>query len=76
MGTIVVDYKMEVNAGGGLCINLLEKLQELVLAMFRHTGPDYFPVKDIERGKEGCCAVSLVIMSHGAGMTLTRYDPS
>ena len=66
--TIVVNDKMQVNAGRCFSIDLLEKLKELILAVFRHTGPDYLTVKDIKRGKEGCRSLSFVIMSHSTGM--------
>ena len=50
MGRIVVDDKVEVQIGRRLGVDLLEELDELLVAVPRHALPDQPPLQHVQRG--------------------------
>src|SRR5258705_1426107 len=44
----------------------IEKADELLMGMALHTAAEDTAIERVEGGKQGGCAVALVIMSHGA----------
>src|SRR6266545_4889147 len=75
MGTVVVYHQMQVQAMGKLSIKLAEKLDIFLMSMTRHTLADDGAVQHIEGGKQGCRAVSFVVMGHGAATTFFHGQP-
>ena len=72
MGRVVVDDQMQGELGGSLIVDLLEKTQELAMAMTRHAGPDHLAVEHVESREQGRRAVALVVVRHGAGAPLLQ----
>src|SRR5258708_38049276 len=66
----VVDDQMQVEIGGGLLIDLLEKVEKLSMPMTRHASSDDLAVQHVQRCEQGRGAVALVVVAHGAGAAL------
>src|SRR6202041_117696 len=61
---------MEIEAGGSLVVDQLEKAQEFAMTMARHASPDNLAVHHVQRRKQGGGAVGLVVVGHRAGTPL------
>ena len=65
MSPVVVHDKMQVEMGWCLDVNLLEEPDELLVSMPGHAVTDDFPIKHVQRCKQGSRAVAFVVMRHG-----------
>lgn len=67
---VVVGDQVEVEIGEGFSVDLLQKLEEFPGAMARHAFADDLACRHIERRKQGCRAVTFIVVRHGAGAPL------
>src|SRR2546426_6809304 len=66
VGSVVVDDEVQVELGGSLAIDLLEKADELLMAVTSHAVADHLAVEHAERGEEGGRSVALVVVGSGS----------
>lgn len=66
MGGVVVHNQMNIQFRGSFLVDEVEELNPLLVAVFVHTGRDYFAFGHIDSGEEGRRSIALVIMCHGA----------
>jgi len=69
MGGVIVGDDVDVEIGWGLLIDGFEEGEPLLMAMARGQAGDQLALEIIERGKQGQCAMSHVIMGLGANVT-------
>src|SRR5271169_2276086 len=73
VGGVVVKHHMDRLGGRDLALDSIEKANEFLMPVALHAAPDDLAFEDIEGGKQGGGAVSLVIMGHrGAAPLLHR----
>ena len=72
---IVVNDQMQVETGGSLLVDQPEELDELLMAMPRHTCADQLAFRHVQRRKQRGCAVSLVVVRHGSAAPLLERQP-
>src|ERR1022692_1602182 len=65
MGRIIVDDNVQIERLIVLSIQMLEKFEELLVAMPPVALADDRPFGNVERREERCCPVTAVIMRHG-----------
>src|SRR5213594_2562938 len=58
-------FDHELDVGMSLAIDLLEKTDELLMAVTSHAVADHLAVKHAERGEEGGRSVALVVVGSG-----------
>lgn len=61
---------MNIEVGQDLAVDLVEKADELLVAVLVHALTNHPAVEHVERGEQGGGAVALVIVGHGSGPTL------
>ena len=66
VGAVIVEDGMDQLAGRDRALDGIEKADELLMGMALHTAAEDDAIERVESGKQGGCAVALVIMSHGA----------
>ena len=67
VGGIVVDDGMDHLSLRHLRLDGVEEADELLMAVALHVLSDDGAVEDVERGEQRGCAVTFVVMRHGAG---------
>ncbi len=67
---VVVDDQMEIEARERLLVDLLQEIEEFLETMVRQAFADGLAGRHVEGGEQGCRAMALVIMRHGAGAPL------
>jgi hypothetical protein len=72
MGLVVIQDQMHIKFFGSLAINPAQKGQPLLVSVAWHAGTDDLTIGDIESSEQGCGAIALVVVSHGA--TSTFFD--
>src|SRR6266550_8704120 len=66
VGAVIVEDGMDQLPGRDRALDGIEKADELLMGMALHTAAEDTAIERVEGGKQGGCAVALVIMSHGA----------
>ncbi len=61
---VVVEDDVDDLAGRHLCLDLIEKADEFLMAMPLHALADDRAVQHVEGGEQRSCAVTLVVMRH------------
>jgi len=76
---VIVDDQMKSQLLRGLCVDLLEETDELLMTMSGHTIPDHSAVQHAQRGKQSRRPISLIIVGHRPTMAFpqrqTRLRP-
>ena len=67
MDGVIVDDGVDRLARGNLLLNDIEEANERMMAMALHVAADHRAVEDVHRGEQRRCAVSLIVVHHGAG---------
>ena len=62
VGGVVVDHQMNLEIGRHVAVDMLQKGQKLLVPVARATLGEHPTVGDVERGKQGCRAMSKVIV--------------
>src|SRR5260370_2536903 len=66
VGGVVVGDGMDNPARPDSALDGVEELDELLVGVAGHAAADYGAVEDVEGGKQGGGAVTLVVVGHGA----------
>ena len=72
MGGVIIQNDVDVLAQRNFAVDLLEKFQLLAVGVFLGGVSDDFVMQIIQRGKEGDCAVAVVIVGLGADMPFAQ----
>ena len=72
MGGVIIQNDVDVLAQRNFAVDLLEKFQPLAVGVFLGGVSDDFAMQIIQRGKEGDCAVAVVIVGLGADMPFAQ----
>ncbi len=73
--SVIVDDQMQVQLIGSLAVDPLQKPNELLVAMPRHTIADHAAVQQAQGGIQRRGAVAFVIVSQGATTPLLQRQP-
>lgn len=74
VGPVIIDDQMQVEMGWCLGVNLFEEPNELLMPMPGHAVADDFPVKHVQRCKQGGRTVSFVVVRHGSAAPLLHWQ--
>src|SRR4030088_776978 len=66
VGAVIIQDGMDQLPGRDGALDGIEKADELLMGMALHTAAEDTAIERVEGGKQGGCAVALVIMGHGA----------
>src|SRR5271170_1547885 len=75
MGGVIVGDDVDVEITWGLFIDGFEKGQPLLMAVARRQAGDQLALEIIERGKQGQCAMSHIIVGLGANVANAERQP-
>src|SRR3974377_1559222 len=64
---IVVNDRMDRLPLGNVCVDCLEKADELLMSVELHVATENGAVENVERGEQRGRAVALVVVRHGSG---------
>ena len=67
VGRVVVEDDVNLLADRYAALDLVEKADELLMAVALHVLPDHGSVEHIQRGKQSGRPIPLVVVRHGAG---------
>jgi len=73
---VVVEDDVDGFACRNLPFDLVEEADKLLVPVALHVLPDDRSVEHVERGKERCRAVALVVVGHGLAAPLLQLRPS
>ena len=74
VGRIIVDNGVDGLVCRNIALDAVEKSDELLVAMALHVLPDDGSIQNVQRRKQGGCAVALVIMGHGCPASLLHWQ--
>src|SRR4051794_7077083 len=74
-GGVVMDNQMQVQVRRGSAIDLLEEANELLVPVSTHALADHSPIQHVERGEQGCRAVTLIVMGHRLAASRAQGEP-
>ena len=74
VGRIIVDNGVDGLVCRNIALDAVEKSDELLVAMALHVLPDDGCIQNVQRRKQGGCAVALVIMGHGCPASLLHWQ--
>ena len=74
VGRIIVDNGVDGLVCRNIALDAVEKSDELLVAMALHILSDDSSIQNVQRRKQGGCAVALVIMGHGCPASLLHWQ--
>ncbi len=74
VGSIIVDNGVDGLVCRNIALDAVEKSDELLVAMALHVLPDDGSIQNVQRRKQGGCAVALEIMGHGCPASLLHWQ--
>ena len=75
MRAVVVQDQMKIQPAWRLAVEVAHKLQEFLVPMTRITGADNRPLQHVERCKQRCRPVTLVVTGHRSTATFFHRQP-